>query len=367
MSKKLKIGITHGDINGISYEVIIKALSDNRILDLCTPVIYGNAKIITYYKNSISDIGNFFYTTVDSASSAQAKKVNLVNCIDEENPKINVGESTAIAGQYALASLNMAMKDLASGVIDAVVTAPINKSNMQSDQFDFVGHTEYFAANDGKTPLMLMINERVKVGLVSIHEPLVKVTSRVTAESIMEKLKLMKESLTKDFAIVNPKIAVLSLNPHAGDCGLLGKEEQDIVIPAIKKARDSGICAFGPFAADGFFGSGMYKKYDATLAMFHDQGLTPFKLISELGGVNYTAGLTIVRTSPAHGVGYDIAGKDLADPTSFREAIYAAIDIVRNREIHAEISANPLPIYSRDTWGKDTSVSDISAPQAENY
>ena len=201
MSKKLKIGITHGDINGISYEVIIKALSDNRILDLCTPVIYGNAKIITYYKNSISDIGNFFYTTVDSASSAQAKKVNIVNCIDEENPKINVGESTAIAGQYALASLNMAMKDLASGVIDAVVTAPINKSNMQSDQFDFVGHTEYFAANDGKTPLMLMINERVKVGLVSIHEPLVKVTSRVTAESIMEKLKLMKESLTKDFEI----------------------------------------------------------------------------------------------------------------------------------------------------------------------
>lgn len=366
MSRKLKIGITHGDINGISYEVIIKALSDSRILDLCTPVIYGSAKILTYYKNSISDTGNFFYTTVDSGASAQPKKINLVNCIDEENPKIEMGQSTPIAGQYALSSLNKAMKDLNSGVIDAVVTAPINKSNMQSDEFGFVGHTEFFAAQDGKTPLMLMICENLRVGLVSIHDPLVKVTSRISADSVLEKLRLMKASLVKDFSIVEPKIAVLGLNPHAGDCGLLGKEEQDIVIPAVYAAKQEGIQAFGPFAADGFFGSGSYSKYDATLAMFHDQGLTPFKIIADLGGVNYTAGLSIVRTSPAHGVAYDIAGKDMADPTSFRDAIYAAIDIVRSRELHAEISSDPLPVYSRDKWGKDTSVSDIAAHE-ESY
>ncbi len=361
MSRKLKIGITHGDINGISYEVIIKALSDSLILDLCTPVIYGSVSIMTYYKKSISELNNFSYSVVNSAEQANPKKVNIINCIDEIEPKINVGESTALAGQYALASLNMAMKDLKSGAIDAVVTAPINKANMQSDQFDFVGHTEFFASGDGKTPLMFMISEKVKVGLVSIHEPLAKVSSHITIEAILEKLRLMRQSLIQDFSIVDPKIAVLGLNPHAGDCGLLGNEEQEIVIPAIKLAKKEGMSIFGPFAADGFFGSTSYKKFDATLAMFHDQGLTPFKIISELGGVNYTAGLSVVRTSPAHGVGYDIAGKDVASPASFRDAIYAAIDIVRSRDIYKEITSDRLPIYSRDKWGKDTSASDISS------
>lgn len=370
MDKKLKIGITHGDINGISYEIIIKAFSDSRITELFTPVIYGSAKALTYYKNLIADCGNFSYHIVDSAESAQHRKINLVNCLEEENPKIEIGVSTSVAGHYAVASLNKAMRDLESGAIDAVVTCPINKSNVQSDQFDFVGHTEFFASNfGGKNPLMFMISEQLKVGLVSIHEPLVKVPARITAEIVLEKLRLMKQSLIRDFAIREPKIAVLGINPHAGDCGLLGKEEQEIIIPALNSARYEGIYAFGPFAADGYFGSGAYKKYDATLAMYHDQGLIPFKLLCELNGVNYTAGLSVIRTSPSHGVGYDIAGKDMADPASLRAAIYAAIDIARNRDINEEISANPLTTFSRDSWGgNDAYVRDIKVPNAsDNY
>ncbi|MFI3315929.1 MAG: 4-hydroxythreonine-4-phosphate dehydrogenase PdxA, partial [Rikenellaceae bacterium] len=305
MERKLKIGITQGDINGISYEILIKAFADTRMTELCTPIIYGSSKVANYYKNTVADCGLFSYNIVESASATNHKKVNLINCIDDENPKIDVGSSTPIAGQYAVSSLNKAMKDLQDGLIDAVVTLPINKSNVQSDQFDFVGHTEFFASTfGGATPLMFMISEQVKVGIASNHEPLAKVTQRITAEVILEKLRLMKQSLVRDFSIREPKIAVLGMNPHAGDCGLLGTEEDEIVKPAIDSAGFEGIKAFGPFPSDGFWGSGAYKKFDATLAMYHDQGMIPFKLLCSLNGVNYTAGLTVIRTSPSHGVGY---------------------------------------------------------------
>lgn len=369
MERKLRIGITHGDINGISYEIIIKTLSDSRIIDLFTPVIYGSAKVMAYYKNIIPESSNFSFNQIDNATAAHSKKVNLINCIEDENPKIDVGQSTIHAGQYAVASLNMAMRDLEKGNIDAVVTCPINKSNVQSDQFDFVGHTEFFASNfGGKEPLMFMISEDIKVGIVSIHEPLVKAPQRITAEIVLEKLRLMKQSLVRDFAIREPKIAVLGINPHAGDCGLLGVEEQEIIVPALDSARYEKIYAFGPFAADGFFGSGAYKKYDAVLSMYHDQGMIPFKLLCSLAGVNYTAGLSVIRTSPSHGVGYDIAGKNQADEASLRAAIYTAIDIHRNRDIATEIEENPLQSYSRDSWGHgDAYVRDmkVSTPHEE--
>ncbi|MFI3323048.1 MAG: 4-hydroxythreonine-4-phosphate dehydrogenase PdxA [Rikenellaceae bacterium] len=368
MDRKLKIGITHGDINGISYEIIIKALYDNRMAELFTPVIYGSAKVMTYYKNLTPECSNFAFNIIDSVANAVPKKVNLINCIEDENPKIDVGTSTHIAGQYAVASLNKAMRDLASGEIDAVVTCPINKSNVQSDQFDFVGHTELFASTfGGKTPLMFMIGEDLRVGILTNHEPLVKVSQRITAETVLEKLRLMKQSLIRDFSITEPKIAILGINPHAGDCGLLGKEEEEIIIPAIASAKYEGILSFGPFASDGFFGSGAYKKYDAVLAMYHDQGMIPFKLLAPFNGVNYTAGLSVIRTSPAHGVGYDIAGKNVADAASLRAAIYAAIDIHRSRDIAAEIEANPLKSYSRDSWGHgDAYVRDMNVPEAND-
>ena len=365
IEKKLKIGITHGDINGISYEIILKVLSDNRICELCTPIVYGSNKVAGFYKRNMEELGNFSFNVIQSASDAQSKRANLINCIDD-NVKIDVGKSTPLAGQYAVASLNAAMKDLNDELIDAVVTCPINKANVQSDQFDFVGHTEYFASNfGGKTPLMFMVSDLLKVGLVTIHEPFIKVTPRISTESILEKLRLMKQSLKRDFNIREPKIAVLSLNPHAGDCGLLGKEEEEIIIPAINSAKYEGIMAFGPFGADGFFGHGHYARFDATLAMYHDQGLIPFKILSGDDGVNYTAGLSVIRTSPSHGVAYDIAGKNIADESSLRQAIYTAIDICRNRSINDEISANPLPFYSKESWGADVSASEIKSTEPE--
>lgn len=366
IDRKLKIGITHGDINGINYEILIKALSDQRICELCTPIVYGSNKVAGIIKKDLTDFQNFSFNVINSVNEASKTRPNIINCFDDNGVKVELGKSTALAGQYAVASLNAAMKDLSEGNLDAVVTCPINKSNVQSDQFDFVGHTEYFASNfGGTTPLMFMISERVKIGIVTIHEPLVKVTARVTTESILEKLRLIKQSMMRDFVVREPRIAVLGLNPHAGDCGLLGVEENEIVIPAINSAKFEGISAFGPYAADGFFAHGAYTKFDAILAMYHDQGLIPFKLIAGDEGVNYTAGLSVVRTSPSHGVGYDIAGKNIADDTSLRNAIYAAIDICRNRSINDDISKEPLVTYSRDTWGNDTSVADIKIVEGE--
>lgn len=364
--RKLKIGITHGDINGISYEVILKVLSDPRICELCTPIVYGSNKVAGNYKKLLAEGASFSFNIINSAVDASSKAPNLINVIDD-NVRIDTGKSTLLAGQYAVASLNAAMKELNSDHLDAVVTCPINKANVQSDQFDFVGHTEYFASNfGGVTPLMFMVSDIVRIGLVTIHEPFCKVTARITTENILEKLRLMHQSLKRDFGIRSPRIAVLSLNPHAGDCGLLGKEEEEIISPAIASAKYENIHAYGPYGADGFFGHGSYKKFDATLAMYHDQGLTPFKILSGEEGVNYTAGLSVVRTSPSHGTAYDLAGKGVADESSLRKAIYQAIDICRNRMMFDEITANPLATSSKDSWGADVSASDIKSDIKED-
>lgn len=325
-----KIGITQGDINGISYEVIMKSLCDNKILELCTPIVYGISKIATYHRKTV-EVGDFAFNFIKSLDQLNNKKANLLNLIDREI-KIDIGQSTAIAGEMAELSLNTACKDLKTNMIDAIVTAPINKNNIQSKTFNFSGHTEYFAHHFGdKKSLMMMVADNLKVGFVTNHLPIQQVASKISTDLIFQKLQILNQSLKQDFACTNPKIAVLALNPHAGDNQLLGREENDIIKPAIQKAFDSKINAFGPFPADGFFASSSYRNFDAVLAMYHDQGMIPFKLLSLNQGVNFTAGLPIVRTSPAHGTAYEIAGKDIADCQSFRNAIYLAIDILHNR------------------------------------
>lgn len=345
---KIKVGITHGDFGGISYEIIIKTLLDSRITELCTPIVYGSKSAANLYKKQIPEASNFNFNYIPSAENAKAKQANMVICGEDNNLKIEVGVPTPLAGQWAIASLNRAVKELKEGLIDVLVTCPINKKNTVGEDFGFIGHTEYLAAQfEDKEPLMFMISDTMKVGLVTMHTPLRNVAEQVTIERVLEHIRLINRSLIRDFEIPSPRIAVLGLNPHSGDEGLLGSEEQEIIIPAINSAKFENILAFGPFAADGFFGSGAFNKFDAVLAMYHDQGLAPFKAIAFADGVNFTAGLSAVRTSPAHGVGYDIAGKNIADPSPFRSAIYAAIDIFRKREIFDEISANPLQSYSR--------------------
>lgn len=345
---KIKVGITHGDFNGISYEIIIKALLDNRLFDLCTPVVYGSAKVAGYYKNLIPNAENFSFNIITDPAQANPKRANMIVCVDE-NVRIEPGQPTVLSGQYAIASLNAAVRDLKAGKIDVLVTCPINKKNTTGDDFGFIGHTEYLAAQfDDAEPLMFMVSDVLKVGLVTMHIPLSKVPAAVTTEAVLNHIRAIKRSLERDFSISSPKIAVLGLNPHAGDEGLLGPEEQEIIIPALQSAKYENIQAFGPFAADGFFGSGAYRKFDAVLAMYHDQGLAPFKALTFADGVNFTAGLSIVRTSPAHGVGFDIAGKMVADPSPMRAAIYQAIDIYRNRQVFDEASANPLPHFSKN-------------------
>jgi len=357
---KIKIGITQGDINGIGYETIIKTFMDQRLMELYTPVIYGSLKVASFHKKGIPDAEPVMFNQVRSARDAQSKKLNLITVVDD-SVQVELGESTVIGGQAALASLQAASKDLEEGLIDAVVTSPINKANIQSDEFRFPGHTEYLDARFHDTePLMMMVSDLMRVGLVTIHLPLAEVAPHITTQAILDKLRALKRSLVRDFGIREPRIAVLGLNPHAGDAGLLGNEEQEIIKPAIVSATDENILAFGPFAADGFFGSGGYKNYDAVLAMYHDQGLAPFKaLAGEDTGVNFTAGLSVVRTSPAHGVGYDIAGKNVANEGSFRSALYLAADVVRNRKFYDEISANPLQHYEIDRGGRDMSIKDL--------
>ena len=359
---KIKIGITQGDINGIGYETIIRAFMDQRLLELYTPVVYGSSKVASYYKKGIPESESLVFTPVKSAREAQHKKLNLVACVDD-SVQVDPGESTVIGGQCALASLQAAAKDLEEGLIDAIVTSPINKANIQSEEFRFPGHTEYLDARFHDTePLMMMVSDQMRVGLVSIHLPLAEVVPHITTQAILDKLRALKRSLLRDFGIREPKIAVLGLNPHAGDAGLLGNEEQEIIKPAILSANGENILSFGPFAADGFFGSGAYQHYDAVLAMYHDQGLAPFKaLAGEENGVNFTAGLSVVRTSPAHGVGYDIAGKNRACEGSFRSALYLAADVVRNRRFYDEISARPLQKYEVDRGGRDMSIKDLPA------
>lgn len=341
MSSKIKIGISVGDVNGIGLEVILKTLSETKIFEYCTPIVYGHTKVASYHRKALG-ISDFTFNVITNAEAANPKKANLINCW-EEDVKIELGVANETGGKYALLSLEKATEDLISGQIDALVTAPINKHNIQSENFNFPGHTEYLQERSkSKDVLMFLMNDSLRVGVVTGHIPVADVPKSITKEKIVRKLQLMNESLKKDFWIEKPKIAVLGLNPHAGDNGLLGKEEQEIISPAIQEAFDKGIICFGPFPADGFFGKGSYKQFDGVLAMYHDQGLIPFKTIAFGSGVNYSAGLSIVRTSPDHGTGYDIAGKDLADPSSFMEAIFAAIHIVKNRKEQESLLKNQL-------------------------
>lgn len=358
---RLRVGITHGDFNGVGYEVILKMLDDPRIVELCTPIIYGSAKIAAYYRKGLDLAFNIQLNQIQQASQAKPEAVNIVNVIGQE-AHIAPGESTAEAGEAAFAALERAVADLKEGNIDVLLTAPINKANIQSDTFRFPGHTEYLASaiGDGAEPLMILFNDRIRVALVTTHLPLAKIAEAITEEAIVEKLRLFNKSLTADFAIVKPRIAVLSLNPHAGDGGLLGAEEKEIIAPAIERARNElKIHAFGPYPADGFFGNGLYTKFDGVLAMYHDQGLAPFKTIAMESGVNFTAGLPYVRTSPDHGTGYDIAGKGEASEASMRAALYAAIDIYRSRRNYGEMTASPLPKLYHER-GRDNVVLDLT-------
>jgi 4-hydroxythreonine-4-phosphate dehydrogenase len=319
----------------------MKSLADSRIFDLCTPVVYGSPKVAAYHRKAL-DLENFSFNTIRTVDEALMRRANIINCIDD-SARVELGKSTPYAGEASLKALEEAVKDLAEGKVDAIVTGPINKSNIKSDKFNFNGHTEFFETRfKSNGVLMLMVNELLRIGVVTSHIPLSKVNEYIVLDTILSKLRILNSSLLIDFTIRMPRIAVLGLNPHAGDNGLLGDEEQNEISPAIAKAQEEGILAFGPFPADGFFGAGSFTKFDAVLAMYHDQGLIPFKAMTTEGGVNYTAGLSVVRTSPAHGTAYEIAGKNEASADSFRKAIYLACDIFRSRKQYKDISANPL-------------------------
>jgi len=347
MDDKITVGITHGDINGISYEVILQTLVDNRLFDFCTPILYGSAKVAAYHRKALN-IGNFSLNSIKNPEEANPKRANLINCVDD-NVRVELGKSTHMAGEASLQALMEGVKHLKEGRIDVIVTAPIDKHNIQSKEFTFPGHTEYFQQQfESPEVLMLMVSELMKVGVVTGHVPLEEVPGLITSEAIMNKLKVLNRSLIEDFAVRKPKIAVLGLNPHAGDNGLLGKQDMEIILPVLNEARENGIFAFGPYPADGFFGAGSYKKFDAVLAMYHDQGLIPFKALDFGGGVNFTAGLPVVRTSPAHGTAYELAGKGEASDESFRHAVYLACDIYRNRQQYAELTKDPLTPVQND-------------------
>lgn len=341
MDNQIIVGITQGDINGIGYELIIKTFSDERLLELCTPVIYGSSKVLAYHRK-VLNAGNFNVNNINSAKDVHHGRINLVNCVNDDI-KVELGKQTDMAGEASFAALSKATEELKSGFIHVMVTCPINKFNIQSSEFSFPGHTEYlqkeFDANDS---LMLMISNIMRVGVVTGHIPINHVSASISSEKVERKLNILLQTLKKDFNIRKPRIAVLGLNPHAGDNGVIGTEDKEIIEPVIEKLRKKDNIVLGPFAADGFFGSGDFAKFDGILAMYHDQGLIPFKAITMESGVNYTAGLSIIRTSPAHGTAFNIAGEGKANIQSFRESIYNAIDIYKNRMLHAEVNKNPL-------------------------
>ncbi len=339
--KRIRIGITHGDVNGISYEIIIKTLQDQRLMELYTIVVYGSSKVASYHRKALN-INDYNFNLVKKADQAHPRRPNIVNIHDEEI-KIDLGKSTSIAGELSLLSLEAAVEDLIKGNIDVVVTAPINKKNIQSAGFPFPGQTEYFARKfNTENWLMLMINNVLRIGVVTGHIPLCQVKETLTVDLILNKIQVMNLTLMRDFGIIKPRIAVLALNPHAGDDGLLGDEEKTVIQPAIDKAYQQNVLAFGPYPADGFFGAGSFKNFDGILAMYHDQGMIPFKLMSFEEGVNYTAGLPVIRTAPAHGTAYDLAGKNEASPEAFRNALYLASDIYMKRLEYDELHANQL-------------------------
>lgn len=344
--RKLKVGITHGDTNGVGYELIFRTFADTEMLELCTPIVYGSPKTATYHRKAIGSEVNFL--TVSSGAEAQDGHLNLVSCYDEE-VKVDLGQPSREAGKAAFDALERAVSALKAGEIDVLVTCPIDKATIQSESFRFRGHTEYLAACLGDTsPLMVLMDGNLRVALVTTHLALRDVPDAITPEAVEQKARLFLRSLRRDFLLPMPRLAVLGLNPHNGDHGTVGSEDDDIIAPVVRKLADEGLPVFGPYPADGFFGAANYKRFDGVLAMYHDQGLAPFKALSGGGGVNFTAGLPYVRTSPDHGTAYDIAGKGVANVRSFREAIFAAIDIYRNREMDDEATRNPLPKLFKD-------------------
>ncbi|MGP1515191.1 MAG: 4-hydroxythreonine-4-phosphate dehydrogenase PdxA [Bacteroidales bacterium] len=346
-NRPVKIGISQGDINGIGYEVMLKCFSDNRMMELCTPILYGSSKILSYHKKLIG-ANDFSFVNIRSSEQSEKSKFNVLNIIQEE-VKIDIGQPTEIGGRLAAFSLDKTCDDVISGTLDAIVTNPINKKAIQSQTFNFPGHTEYLTKKfRAKDSLMIMTCRNIHIGIMTNHLPLREIPNVVTQDLIMRKLRVMDLSLRRDFGIRMPKIAVLALNPHAGDRGLIGNEDDNIVAPAIKQAFDEGILAFGPYPSDGFFGNGSMNDFDGVMALYHDQGLIPFKLMSFTEGVNFTAGLPYVRTSPAHGTAYEIAGKNIASAQSFRNAVYLAVDIIRNRREYDSLKANPLKKACRE-------------------
>lgn len=343
VEEKIIVGISQGDINGIGLEVIIKTFLDPQMLEVCTPVIFGSNKTASFHRKALN-IEDFSFNLIRDISEINHKRANIIN-VYEEDVIIELGAQTEAGGKYALKSLEAAAYALSQNQIDVLVTAPINKENIQSPDFKFPGHTEYLDEKFGTgNSLMFLVSDNLRVAVVTGHIPVTRVAQELTTEKIIKKIQVLNNSLIQDFSIRKPKIAVLGLNPHAGDNGVIGNEEQQIIIPAINKTKEEGMLVYGPYPADGFFGNGTYKNFDAVLAMYHDQGLIPFKTIAFNSGVNFTAGLPIVRTSPDHGTAYDIAGKNIASEESFRRAIYMAVDIYKTRKQYEEIASNPLSI-----------------------
>ena len=344
--RQIKIGITQGDSNGIGYEVILKTFSDPRVYELCIPVLYGSHKYASFYNERLAtaDITPPDVTVIHDLQKAVCGKLNLIRCVDDSIP-LEPGRSTDEGGKASFRSLEAAVSDMKKGGIQGLLTAPINKYNIQNSGFNFPGHTEYLEkhfGHDTQTALMILLNDFMRIALVTGHIPLSEVSRQITTEVILEKLTVFNKSLCEDFNILRPRIAVLALNPHAGDNGIAGNEETAIIVPALEEADKNGLSVFGPYAADGFFGAHTYRLFDGVLAMYHDQGLTPFKTLSMDDGVNYTAGLSVIRTSPAHGTACDIAGKNMASENSFRHALYALLDIYRNRKRYQAVTSNPL-------------------------
>jgi len=341
--KLVRVGVSIGDPNGIGMEVIIKTFMDNRMMQMCTSIVYASSKTASFHRKALG-INDFSFNFIKTAEQANPKNANLIN-VWEEEIVIELGKDTQTGGKYALKSFEAALKDLKEGKIDVLVTAPLNKHNIPSEKSKFIGHTEfltnYFAAQDH---LMMMVGDELRIATVTGHIPLSEVASTLSTQKIENKAKIFLKSLTEDFGIRKPKIALLGLNPHAGDNGLLGKEEETIILPAINNLKNEGHLVYGPFGADGFFGSGNFTKFDGILSMYHDQGLVPFKTLAFENGVNFTAGLSVVRTSPDHGTAYDIAGKNCANEQSFRSAVYLAVDIFNQRKNLKETTANPLKI-----------------------
>lgn len=341
VENKPVIGFSCGDINGIGPEVIIKSVGDARLLEICTPVIFASNKVINFYRKGIADL-SFNFLSIKDLSRINHKQINVYNCWDEEVP-INTGIINELGGKYAIKSLTVAAQMLKEGKINGLVTAPIHKKNIQSNTFSFTGHTPFLKSLfNSDDVLMLMVSENLRIGLVTEHVPIRDVAQNITKEIIAGKLKILHASLQRDFGIMKPRIAVLGLNPHAGDEGLVGREEEEVIKPAIKEAKQNNMLVTGPFSADAFFARGQYDKFDAVLAMYHDQGLIPFKSLSIGEGVNFTAGITGIRTSPDHGTAFDIAGQNRADESSLRAAIFTCVDIMKNQVTFDESRKNPL-------------------------